>query len=230
MRKPILFITAALLSFFVWRVMFPSTTILYRISIQMLIDEKVEIGSTSIAVTYAKMPTLFGSSADISIQVKGEAVVKNLGERGVFVMLLAPGTNPRSDPELIVPTVFGVTAADLIHQEVHGKKELKPEFTPGMARVRDAKDPKSVEYIAISSFPTTVSPAFIIQDVTLEILQVGILQRMFGTSALQSTISADVVFPWLSVRSAQLEFWQALKSSGYQPNSSVDFVSLFKRG
>lgn len=80
--------------YFGFNAMYPSATIRYRLTLAVNTPEGIKTGSGVIEVTYAKAVRLLGSSAEITTGVKGEAVVVDLGKRGILFALLKEGAKP----------------------------------------------------------------------------------------------------------------------------------------
>src|SRR5207302_7819896 len=79
-------------------VAYPSLTLHYRLTLEAEVDGKPKTGSGVIEVTYSKQPE-FASGRDLVSSHRGEAVVLDLGERGMLFALLKAGSDNRSIPE-----------------------------------------------------------------------------------------------------------------------------------
>src|ERR1700732_2293982 len=89
----------------VYRIAYPSVTVRYRLTLEAQVDGEPKIGSGVIEVTYSKIVQLWGRT-DLGINVRGEAVVLDLGSRGTLFALLKADTDSRSIPESIVLRAF----------------------------------------------------------------------------------------------------------------------------
>ena len=67
---------------------YPSVTVRYRLALQVEADGKQHTGSGVIQATYGKNITLLGSSAEIYINIKGEAVAVDIPGRGTLFAVL----------------------------------------------------------------------------------------------------------------------------------------------
>ena len=83
-----------------------STTIRYRLTLEVDTPEGVRTGSGVIEVKYVKLGQTLGASAEWKAEVRGEAVTVDLGERGTLFALLAEGADPRSSPAYLVFRAF----------------------------------------------------------------------------------------------------------------------------
>jgi hypothetical protein len=86
-------------------VAYPSLTLRYRLSLEAEVAGTPRTGAGVIEVKYAKQPE-FASGRDRVVSHKGEAVVLDLGDRGVLFALLKEGDDSRSIPESIVLRAF----------------------------------------------------------------------------------------------------------------------------
>jgi len=82
-----------------------STTVRYRLTLEAEIDGEPKFGSGVVQVTYSKNNDPI-SSAQFSIDVRGEAVALDLGSRGTLFALLRSDIDNRSGPEYIVFRAF----------------------------------------------------------------------------------------------------------------------------
>src|SRR6476660_7258801 len=78
-----------------------SATVRYRLTLEAEVDGKLKTGSSVIEVTYNKNNDPI-STAEFSIDIRGEAVVLDLGSRRTLFALLRGDTDSRSGPDYIV--------------------------------------------------------------------------------------------------------------------------------
>ena len=132
-----------------------STTIRYRLTLEVDTPEGVRTGSGVIQVTYRTGPR-FGSSSEWGSEVKGEAVAVDLGERGTLFALLTEGGDSRSSPEYIVLRAFRFPhgampspAKEGIKQiaALSGREALFLDSLPLLVRFRDPADPTTAERV-----------------------------------------------------------------------------------
>jgi hypothetical protein len=178
--KTIAVVIAAIVlaGYFGFHVTHPSATIRYRLTLTVDTPEGIKTGSGVIQVTYAKAVRILGSSAEITIGVKGEAVVVDLGKRGLLFALLKAGKEPRSAPDWIVLKAFGFKGGALGSppdaniarlQTLHGKKQLSSQELPLLVRFRDIHDPTSVERVDPDNLAASFGPGVRLADATIEI-------------------------------------------------------------
>jgi hypothetical protein len=154
MKKIALLIVMAVAAYAAYDAIF-SATIRYRLTLTAEVDGQPRSGSGVIEVTYSKNNDPI-SRADFSIDVRGEAVVLDLGSRGTLFVLLKPYADSRSGPEYIVLRAFNLPGGALpspvisgLQQVRHlsGKRELALTSLPLLVRFSDPGDPKTVERV-----------------------------------------------------------------------------------
>lgn len=131
---------------------YPSGTWRYRMTVEVETPEGLKTGSAvrQVHVQREYVPFQINSGADIS--VKGEAVVVDLGTRGVLFALL-----DGDDAYRVVNETFpwpggpggSYTAEGLRYYDglTEGRAELAREAIPRMVTFKDRNDPKSVELV-----------------------------------------------------------------------------------
>ncbi|MBR2119250.1 MAG: hypothetical protein V4458_13985 [Pseudomonadota bacterium] len=136
-------------------VAFPSATVRYRLTLEATVRGEPRTGSGVVEVTYGKSST-FLSHSELSIDVRGEAVSIDLGERGRMFALLKGDTDSRSSPEWIVFRAANFPHGNLprpveegLRQlgKLSGKYELPLTSLPLLVRFRDLSDPGTVERV-----------------------------------------------------------------------------------
>lgn len=119
-----------------------SATVRYRLTLQAEVDGEPKSGSGVIEVTYSKNNDPI-SQAQFSIDVRGEAVILDLGPRGTLFALLKADTDSRSGPEFMVLRAFNFPGGALpspvasgLQQVRHlsGKRELALTSLPLLVR------------------------------------------------------------------------------------------------
>lgn len=213
---------------------YPRVSVRYRITAVAELDGRQSSGSSVMEVTYYKNIQLLGVEAETQIGIRGDATPIAFGDRRLLVVLLAPGENPHSGPEFIVPFAFGLTKGGIGPKsfarvaKLSGSKELPPELFPAAVFFRDSLDPTSVRLVNPPA-PATV-PRLL--SVTLEILNTKTWTSgfpftynfTFGRSALSSINQA---LPWLKSDSSRKQFARTLRAKNYPASSSAETVSLF---
>ena len=221
----------------IYRAFFPSATVRYRLMLEVQVDGQAKTNSNTIAVTYSKNLRFLGSSADVSVDVDGEALQLDLGSRGLLLVLLAAGKDRGSDPEFLGPIVFGLSKGGLgfgniAHvAELRGHRNLPVELLPLMVILRSPNDPTTLQRIDAKQFPATLVDGVTLNQPTLEIIDDGIWPlSFFGLTGAAPTSGIEARLPWLNDPAAQSSFWQSLLASGYRPNGSIEIMQIFKRG
>jgi hypothetical protein len=159
-------------------------------------------GSGVIEVSYARNIRLFGASADITIDIEGEAVSVDLGKDDALFALLAPGKHPRSGPEYIVPVVFGLTSGGIGPEDIgrigalDGRRDVRFELLPLMVRLRNVADPKSAELFDPLN---PLNRELKLTGATIEIVSAGIWPlNIIGITRVPITREITTKLPWLT--------------------------------
>jgi hypothetical protein len=159
-----------------------SATVRYRLILEAEVDGKLKTGSGVIQVTYSKNNDPI-SHAEFSIDIRGEAVVLDLGQRGTLFALLKEGENSRSGPDYIVLRAFNFSGGALPRpvekglsdvRKLSGQVELPLTSLPLLVRFRDIKDPLTVEKVDPLDLEKSFGPGVTLTRATLEIVLAGI--------------------------------------------------------
>jgi hypothetical protein len=131
---------------------YPSATLRYRMTVTMDTPEGPKTGSAVREVTLRTAPVIDGLSGPRG-WVKGEAVVVDLGKRGVLFALLRGGPHTVDYGWNILFDAFPHDAP-LSPEGVRyygslksGKVTLTPDLYPMLVKFKDLKDPKTVQAI-----------------------------------------------------------------------------------
>ena len=166
----------------VYKVAFPSVTVRYRLTLEAQVDGESRTGSGVIEVTYSKQSE-FAGQHELVVDLRGEAVVLDLGSRGVLFALLKADTDSRSGPEWIVLRAFDFPGGSLPRpveegvkqvQRLSGKRELPLTSLPLLVRFRDLNDPKTVERVDPLDIGKSFGAGARLVSATLEIVPAGI--------------------------------------------------------
>src|SRR5258707_10946399 len=90
----------------IFQLAFPSATVRYRLTLEADVDGEPATGSSVIEVSYGKKPRLLPNESELYVDVRGEAVALDLGQRGMLFALLKGGEDSRSGPAYIVLRAF----------------------------------------------------------------------------------------------------------------------------
>jgi hypothetical protein len=213
----------------IFQLAYPSATIRYRLVLEAEVDGKPATGSGVIEVTYRAIPRILGASSQFTIEVRGEAVALDLGERGTLFAMLAPGSHVRSGPEYIVPFLFGLTnggtgPADFSSiRALGGRHDLPLELLPALVRFDDPRDPSTAKFVDASSLGLGVP----LQRASIEIVDAGYWPlTIIGVTGVPVSREIDQKLPWVMNESNRSVFWRALYSSGFKSNGSIEVKML----
>lgn len=148
MKKAFLIIAALLLAVVgLWDTMYPSGTWRYKMTVEVETPEGVKTGSAVREVTVISVPQ-FLPEVRPTVKLKGEAVVVDLGERGVlFALLNGYKFEAASLPFYVFPSGKGGTTKEGIKYYKNlkaGPVHLEPAQYPKFVYFKDLNDPKTV--------------------------------------------------------------------------------------
>lgn len=147
-------------------------TFRYRLTLAVNVDGTVHSGSSVIEDTFVDQVALAGLAGGIPwmTRLRGEAVVVDLGARGILFCVLArdPSRNLSRDTELLPLLVFGdyfpdgfpVTDSSKFAAQIRElarskpKRAVDPAFLPMLVRFRDLNNPASVERVDPTNLAT----------------------------------------------------------------------------
>ena len=205
MKRIALFIGIAVAAYFVYGAVF-SATVRYCLTLQAEVDGEPKSGSGIIEVTYSKNNDPI-SQAAFSIDVRGEAVILDLGPRGTLFALLKADTDSRSGPEYIVLKAFdcpgGALPSPVINglqqvRHLSGKRELALTSLPLLVRFRDPNDPKTVERVNPLDLERSFGAGVKLVHAELEIVPAGIWPfNSIGITGEPLTTGINLRLKWL---------------------------------
>lgn len=122
--------------------------------------------------------------------VKGEAVVVDLGQRGVLFALLKGNEGMAKGDALYMvfnefPYEGALTSSGIrYYRSLEGKKQLTLDNLPMLVRFRDINDPKSVELVDPNDLEKTFDKGVKLVSATLEMTDEGVtkgnIERLLG--------------------------------------------------
>ncbi len=163
---------------FVYSQQYPSGAWHYKMTVEVETPEGIKSGSAVRDVdvdTSTRATSLSGLS---SVKAKGEAVVIDLGQRGVlFAILRSSKTVDYSysvffDVFPIPGHVGGGATPDGVryyNQLKHGEVDLPPDEYPEFVRFHDIKDPKTVELVDPANMAASLGEGVKLKAVRIEI-------------------------------------------------------------
>jgi hypothetical protein len=191
------------ISLVIYKAAYPSVTLRYRLTLEADLNNQPKVGSGVIEVSYGKNVRLFGASADLIIEVEGEAVSIDLGERDALFALLTAGKHPRSGPEYIIPVLFGITTGGFGPEDfgrisaLAGRREVPFELLPLMVRLRNTNDPKSAELFDPSGGSSS-DRSLTLTRATIEIVSSGVWPfNLLGVTGDAIGRGIRAKLPWL---------------------------------
>ena len=196
---------ALALAAFIWN--YPSAVVRYRLTLHAEADGKPVEGSGVVEVRY-ETGIKFLTETEYNVRFRGEAVVLDLGEKGLVFALLRAGQDSRSEPATIVLRAFNfsggampIPAQDGIHQvrRLSGKADLPLTSLPLLVRFRNVNDPLTVEKVDPLDLAASLGPGVKLTRATLEIISnrsvpqsepitTAIRQRLEWLNRIQSNI------------------------------------------
>lgn len=209
LREPVMSVQgqkrSSLAAYAVYSAVF-SATVRYQLTLRAEVDGEPKTGSGVIEVTYSKNNDPI-SQAEFSIDVRGEAVVLDLGPRGTLFALLRAGTDSRSGPEYIVLKAFNLPGGALpspvtsgLQQVRHlsGKRELPLKSLPLLVRFLDVNNPKTLERVDPLHLQKSFGSGVELKRATLEIVPSGIWPfNSLGVTGEPITMGVNRRLKWL---------------------------------
>ena len=153
----------------------------YRLTLEAMVEGRPVTGSGVIQVDYSKRPPLLPQVERVMYSVHGEAVVLDLGDRGVLFALLKDGSlrtgrdSPRrGEPRMIVPVAWwdrGIRGPDDVDRlgQLQGRRELGFDALPMLVRFENLNDPASVKLVEPVDLAASFGPGVTLSRVTVEI-------------------------------------------------------------
>lgn len=172
-----LLIAIAVAGYAIFKLTFPSYSYRYRLQISLSIDEKVHTGSSVIEVTWECGPKIAGL-AQCSASLGGQAVLVDLGPRGVVVAALRTGENITPVPDGAVDAVWLCSAAfgnrSTIAElpalaRMSGRRNLSGSNLPRLIWFSNPSDPKSATKITFQNVASVLHPTARFTEAFVEI-------------------------------------------------------------
>lgn len=186
-------------AYLAWIWAFPSATVRYRLTLEVETNGQPVIGSGVIEVT-RQDTTSIGAIGGVGHKIKGEAVVVDLGERGLLLALLHGREVRRAEDESFPPYVILEAFATVLDKRAtvieqmrmlrarRPKADLPTRLLPMLVRFRDINNPTSVEKIDPDNLAAAFGPSVKLRRAAIEITEDavthGIARRLQWLSAL----------------------------------------------
>ncbi len=154
-----------------WKMSYPSGTFRYRLTLVVDDNGKQVIASSVRQVTVRDGPRLTPES-NPTTTLHGEAVVVDLGEKGVFFALLRSKDSVDYGYNIVYdafPNLGGTTPKGIrAYSNLKAKKELSFDKIPMLVRFRNINDPKTVELVDPNDLEKTFGKGVKLVSATLE--------------------------------------------------------------
>lgn len=201
---------------------FPSTTLRYRLTLEVEADGRIHSGSGVIQVTYGKCLGWMSNTGSCGYaDVVGEAIPVDVPPNGPLFALLSSGDTPRSGPEWTPRVAFGFPMSDSMEETVarvrsiKGSAKVPADQIPPLVRFRNSADPNTAEFVDPQGFGGRFGVT--IKSASLEVTKAPV------TTGIEKRI------PWLADETAIRAFWKALLASGFRAQGSIEPRNLLKR-
>jgi hypothetical protein len=247
--KRVGYITAVVLGLAgLWLYFYPTALIHTRLTVEVETPEGLKTGSGVNLVIFSLEPAI--GTRGLTAGKRGEAVVVDLGSRGVlYALLTGRGKDGQPDNSSDLPLMFRDTCKVPLYQgpgdrahiraalAASGKRDVPANLIPYMVRFRDQQDPKTVETVEPGNLAAGFGEGVKLKAVTLEVVghssQILSWFRILNGPALTFAIGKRL--PWLNLpaieRPAILaggQHWDH-RSSSYRDGMRLNF-SFFKTG
>jgi hypothetical protein len=183
-------------------------TIRYRLTLNAEVDGVPKMGSGVIEVSYGKNPQILGASAELKINVHGEAVALDLGSRGTLFALLKAGEDSRSSAEWIVLRAFDLPGGSFPRpvekgvnevRQLSGKVDLPMKSLPLLVRFRDINDPMTIDKVNPLDLQASFGAGVKLTGVSVEIVSAGVWPfSWYGITGERITSEASTKLKWLT--------------------------------
>jgi hypothetical protein len=191
----------------------PSVTLRYRLTLEADVAGHHAVGSGVIEVTREDNRRLFGSLGGFGAEVRGQAVILDLDDRGLlFALLRGSRELPENKnhpmnvlfyafPTLIKPQDYLAALREL--KALHPTADLPFDLLPMLVRFRDLSDPASVEQVQPNDLAAAFGPGVELKKATIAItddpVTTGIEHKLPWLAGLQTVLAGKTLRPGPSV-------------------------------
>jgi len=176
-----------------YKVIYPTYSHRYRLTLAIEVDGQVHTGSSVIEVRFKRQPRFLPDVAEYAIGVHGQAALVDLGPHGVIVAALHPGTieNGPVRAAYLALIAYGMRGSDDYPKMAAqtGRREL-PRM-PLLIWFSDITDPNTARAITSADFPGLFGPSARLKEASVEITQEPVV------------IDLDKKLPWYKALAEQ---------------------------
>lgn len=143
----------------------------YKLTLVVETPEGIKTGSAVRWVYVSTEPQILPDQSGFHTGVKGEAVVVDLGKRGVLFALLKGASGGDYGYDIVYkefPSDAGMRRSIFYYTFLKAKKELAFDKLPMLVRFRDINDPKTVELVDPNDLEKTFGKGVKLVSATLE--------------------------------------------------------------
>ena len=153
-KKTLIFLALIAALVIAYKAVYPTATVRYKLTVEIDTPEGVKTGSAVRKITIWRQPQLLPDIPTIQSDVAGEAVVVDLGRRGVVLGLLRGAGGAYEGHRFLekaLPPPRGSAREYVLYYKNLDKayRTLNPETYPGFVYFRDMKDPKTVTSLLV---------------------------------------------------------------------------------
>jgi len=166
-----------------WRAVYTSGTWRYKLTL-VVDDNGKQIVSSSVREVHVQDQPRITPESHPDIRVRGEAVVVDLGKKGMFFALLS-GKEIGSDYAFYIvfsefPSQFDILSPDAIryYSKLKAKKEMAFDKLPMLVRFRDINDFKTVEEVDPKDLEKTFGKGVKLVSATIEMIDEPVTHKI----------------------------------------------------
>jgi hypothetical protein len=212
-RKKDFFFFALIAGLALWYFAYPSASWRYRLTLEVETPEGMETGTGVIGVDVSLGPKV-GDANTSKAQVTGQAVMVDLGERGLLFALLGSRTSVDYSWSIVFD-LFPREGAGLnregidYYSSLQAEAEVPPAKLPMLVRFRDIADPRTVELVDPDDLAKSFGAGVRLKSASIEMADKGIwpLNRVELTGE-PVTKGIEKLVPWIEQSNPIFVDWQ----------------------
>jgi hypothetical protein len=220
---------------------YPSGTWRYRMTLSVETPEGIKTGS-SVYQIGVSTGMKFGDSSGAQMHARGEALMVDLGARGILFVLLTKGADADYSGYLVFKAfpypgskqgpLSGVATPEGLKYYVNlrGKVELTPSQLPSLVHFHEINDPKTVEIVDPNDLAKSFGAGVRLTSASIEMVNTGIWPlNQIGISGISVTRGIEKKLGWVGDYTAETSAWKKLNNSGVPVPSGTPNL-MFKQG